>query len=185
MSYRQLPTASRRIGFEIETPSEVEVLPGTEAGEVVRLRERRDGKTIGELSVSVFHAALVIDRDGILEEKVQTAIEHAREPGARVLPAIPVTLPGASGFRGDLEVVRPMGTARPPLPYVYVFAMAPHDLALDGGLIVTVRCASPEWPAADRILRSLKILSRGGKPAANDVDDARPALPMVGPRERD
>jgi hypothetical protein len=181
MAYRQLPTASRRIGFEIETPSEVEVQPGS--GQCVRCSEERDGKTIGELEVSVFHAALVIDRDGILEEKVASAIDEAREPGARVLPTIPVTLPGASGYRGDLEVVRPMGVERPPLPYVYVFAMAPHDLALDGGLVVTVRCASPEWPAADAILRSLKILSRGGKPAANDSNEARADLPLVGKRD--
>jgi hypothetical protein len=179
MAYRQLPTASRRIGFEIEAPSEVEVRPG----EVVRCSEQRDGKTIGELEVSVFHAALVIDRDGILEEKVASAIERAREPGARVLPAMPVSLPGASGYRADLEVVRPMGVARAALPYVYVFAMAPHDLALDGGLIVTVRCAAPDWPAADAILRSLKILSRGGKVAANDTDDARALLPLIGSRD--
>ena len=178
MAYRQLPTTSRRIGFEIEPPSEVEVLPGAE---VVRLCEKREGKTIGELEVSVFHAALVIDRDGILEEKAQSAIESAAVPGARVLSPMPVSLPGVSGFRADLELVRPMGTAKPPLPYVYVFAMAPHDLALDGGLIVTVRCASPEWPAAEAILRSLKILSRRGV-TANDTDDNRPMLPMIGRR---
>ena len=153
------------------------------AGDVVTCRERRaDGETIGELEVSVFHAALVIDRDGILEEKVQSAIDSAKEPGARVLPAIPFSLPGASGYRADLEVVRPMGTARPPLPYVYVFAMAPNDLALDGGLVVTVRCASPEWPAADAILQSLRILSRRGAVVAND-GDAPPMLPMIGRRD--
>ncbi|HEY5925167.1 MAG TPA: hypothetical protein VIV11_25970 [Kofleriaceae bacterium] len=181
MSYRQLPTASRRLGFEIETPSEVDVQPG---GEIVRCRERRDGRTIGELEVSVFHAALVIDRDGILEEKASAAIESAREPGARVLPAVPVELPGASGYRADLEVVRPMGTARPPLPYVYVFAMAPNDLALDGGLLVTVRSATPDWPAAECILRSLRILSRGGK-TANDSEELRVALPLLGRRDDD
>ncbi|HEY5951940.1 MAG TPA: hypothetical protein VIV40_40870 [Kofleriaceae bacterium] len=181
MAYRQLPTASRRIGFEIETPSEVEVRPG----EVVRCSEERDGRTIGELEVSVFHAALVIDRDGILEEKVASAIEQAREPGARVLPAIPVTLPGASGYRADLELVRPMGTPQAELPFTYVFAMAPNDLSLDGGLIVTVRCASPQWPAADAILRSLRILSRRGRVPANDSDEARAKLPLVGGRGDD
>jgi len=178
MGFRQLPTPARRIGFQIETPEEVEVQPG----EVVRCFERKGDETIGELEVSVFHAALVIDRDGILEEKVHDAIARAAEPGARVLPTIPVALPGASGFRADVEFVRPMGTPRPPLPYVYVFAMAPKDLALDGGLVVTVRCASPEWPAADAILRSLRILSRRGV-TANDSDDSRPLLPLVGPRE--
>src|SRR3954464_9216117 len=137
MAYRQLPTASRRIGFEILTPNEVEI----HSGEVLRCSERRaDGQTIGELEVSVFQAALVIDRDGILEAKMADAVESATEPGARVLPAMPGSLPGASGYRSDIEVVRPMGTARPLLPYVYIFAMAANDLALDGGLLVTVRC---------------------------------------------
>jgi hypothetical protein len=183
MAYRQLPTLSRRIGFEISTPSEVEIQPG----EVVRCRERRsDGQTIGELEVSVFHAALVIDRDGILEEKVQAVLDSAAEPGARVFPSVPVSLPGASGYRADLEVVRPMGTARPPLPYLYVFAMAPNDLALDGGLLVVVRSASPEWPAAEAILQSLKILSRRGG-TANDADAApvSPMLPIIGRRDEE
>jgi hypothetical protein len=179
MAYRQLPTLSRRIGFEIQTPSEVEIQPG----EVVKCRERRaDGETIGELEVRVFQAALVIDRDGILEEKMQDAVNSNSEPGARVLPPIPVALAGVSGYRADIEVVRPMGVARPALPYVYVFAMAPNDLALDGGLLVTVRSASPEWPAADKILRSLKILSRRGA-TANDVDEAPPMLPLLGRRD--
>lgn len=179
MGYRQLPTASRRIGFEIQTPTEVEI----QAGDVVTCRERRaDGETIGELEVTVFHAALLIDRDGILEEKMEAAVNSNSEPGARVLPPIPVALPGASGYRADIEVVRPMGVSRPALPYVYVFAMAPNDLALDGGLLVTVRSASPEWPAADKILRSLKILSRRGK-TANDVGDSPPMLPLLGRRD--
>jgi hypothetical protein len=172
MAYRQLPTASRRIGFEIQTPNEVEI----QTGEVVKCRERRaDGATIGELEVRVFQAALVIDRDGILEEKMQDAVNSNAEPGDRVLPPIPITLAGASGYRADLEVVKP-------LAYVYVFALAPNDLALDGGLLVTVRSASPEWPAADKILRSLRILSRGGA-SANDVTDAPPMLPLLGRRD--
>jgi hypothetical protein len=165
MAFRQPPTMSRRIGFEFQTPSEVDVQPG----EVVRCSERHDGKTIGELEVSVFQAAMVIDRDGILEQQVQSAIEKAVEPPARIHRTVPVSLLGATGLRVHVEVVRPMGTARPDLPYVYVFAMAPNDLSVDGGILVTVRCATPEWPAADAIMRSLKILSRHGTvTAAND-----------------
>ena len=159
--YRQLPSGARSIGFELETPNGVELVAG-EAN--VRVCERRDGKPIGELEVSVFQAALVIDRDGILEEKVQEAA-GAAERGLRVAPAIPVSLPGASGYRADADVVRP--GVRPALPYVHVFALAPHDLAADGGVVVTVRCASPEWPAADAILRSLRVLGRRGR-TAND-----------------
>jgi hypothetical protein len=181
MAYRQLPTASRRIGFEIQTPSEVEIQPG----EVVCCRERRaNGEMVGELEVRVFHAALVIDRDGILEEKIEDAVNSNAEPGARVMPPIPVAMPGASGYRADIVVMPPRGGVRPVLPYVYVFAMAPNDLALDGGLIVTVRSASPAWPAADKILGSLKILSRRGA-TANDVGDASAMLPLLGQRNDD
>ena len=166
MAYRQLPTASRRIGFEIEAPSEVEVRPG----DVLRCCEQRDGRTIGELEVSVFHAALVIDRDGILEAKASDNTGGAH--------AVPVTLPGASEYfaetRGDEE-----------LPYRCVFAIAPHDLAIDGGVLVTVRSARPDWPAADRVLQSLRIITRHGTAPANDVAADAPILPFVPPLRRD
>ena len=171
--YRQLPSNARSIGFELQTPSEVDV-QSVERGEVVvRCCERTaDGKTVGELDVAMFRAALVIDRDGILEEKVSTVAGDAAQPGARVLPPVPISLPGATGYRAGVELVRQ------PLPYIYVFAIAPLDLGVDGGLLVTVRCASPEWPAADSILKSLRILGRRGA-SANDSHDEPPALPMA------
>lgn len=170
-AYRQPPQASRQhglpsIGFEI-VPGDLEVLP---TGALVKCRERRDdGKTLGELEVTVFSAALVIDRDGILEAKASD--------GTGGSPAVPVSLPGASGYRAEAR-----GDAS--LPYVYVFAIAPHDLAIDGGVLVTVRCAHPDWPAAESILRSLRIITRHGTAPAND-DDAAPLLPFVRSLGRD
>jgi len=163
MGYRLPPTPARRVGYELATPREVEV---ANAGDTLCCRERRGGQTIGELEIEVFHAALVIDRDGILEEKVRERIEAAIEAGARVLEAVPVELAGASGYRADAEYLR--NTARPALPYVYVFAIAPDDLGVDAGVLVTVRSASPEWPAADEILQSLRLLCRRSA-TANDV----------------
>lgn len=178
MAFRQLPTASRRIGFSMETPAQVEVQPHDT---VVRCREREaDGRPVGELEVEVFQAALVIDRDGILEEKLEHTADRAAPPGAQMLQPVPVELPGASGYRTDIEVVPTVGGGpRPLLPYVCVLAIAPHDLGIDGGLVVTIRSASPTWPAAEEILQSLRILSRGGV-TANDASAARPALPLVG-----
>lgn len=163
MGYRLPPTPARRVGFELAAPSEVELSPSPEA---LRCRERRGGRTIGELEITVFHAALVIDRDGILEEKVREGIEAALAAGAHVLEPVPFELGGASGYRVDAEYLRT--AARPELPYVYVFAIAPDDLGVDAGVLVTVRSASPEWPAADAILRSLKLLCRRSV-SANDV----------------
>ena len=135
---------------------------------------RGDGKPVGELEVAVFHAALVIDRDGILEEKACTAA--ATETG-RSAAARRITLPGASGYRADAE-------RHAPLPYVYIFAIAPHDLGVQGGVLVTVRSAKPDWAAADAILTSLRILTRGGR-TANDDDEVVTALPLVRSKRSD
>jgi hypothetical protein len=174
-AYRQLPTASRQrglpfIGFEVAT-GDLEVTPVNDGETLVRCIEKRDdGKAIGELDVTVFSAALVIDRDGILEAKASDNTGGAH--------AVPVTLPGASGYfaeaRGDAA-----------LPYRYVFAIAPHDLAVEGGVLVTVRSARPEWPAADGVLQSLRIITRHGTAPANDSADVTqlPLVPPLGKRD--
>ena len=172
-AYRQLPAASRQrglpsIGFVIEPIDGLEVTPVSAGETLLRCTETRDGRRLGELEVTVFSAALVIDRDGILEAKASDNTGGAH--------AVPVMLPGASGYfaetRGDEQ-----------LPYRYVFAIAPHDLAVDGGVLVTVRSARPDWPAADRVLQSLRIITRHGTAPANDV--APPILPFVPPLGRD
>jgi hypothetical protein len=178
-AYKLLPAASRQrglaaIGLELEKPDTIELVPVDDGTTIVRCSEHRDGKTVGELEVEVFKAALVIDRDGILEQKIHDVIDDER--GRASIP-VPVTLPGASGFRAVVELVRPMGTPKPELPYLYVFAVAPNDLAVDGGLLVTVRSAQASWPAADSILRTMRVLGRRG--TAND--DAAPLqLPVIG-----
>ena len=148
MGFRLPPTLSRRIGFEMTAPVPFEL-----DGETARCRQPE-----GELEIAVFKAALVIDRDGILEEKARHAIVEAVAAGADVLEPMPVSLDSASGWRIDAEYRR--GNTRPALPYVFVFALASEDLGVDAGVLVTVRSASPEWPAADAIVRSLKILAR-------------------------
>jgi hypothetical protein len=83
-------------------------------------------------------------------------------------------LPGASGFRAD-------AIASAGLPYVYVFALAPHDLGVDGGVLIAIRSAGPDWPAGDHMLRSLRILTRHGTAPAHDDPDSEPLLPVVAP----
>lgn len=65
-----------------------------------------------------------------------------------------------------------------------MFAFAPPD-GIDGGVLVTVRSATPDWPAAEAILGSLRILTRHGATPANDDSDLGPLLPVVtrSPRE--
>lgn len=181
-AYRQLPAESRKrglpsIGFEVELPDGIDVTVVDNGATVVRCREARGGRTIGELEIALSPAALVIDRDGILEQKASEAIEHDR---GRVEPPVAVVLAGASGYRAGVEAI---GRERPALPYTYAFAMAPHDLVADGCLIVTLRCARHDWPAAEQMMCSLQVFTR--KPSANDAARASSiettsALPLVG-----
>ncbi len=142
--FRQLP-GRPAIGYVITTDLEVS------HGKTLRCCEHRDGKLIGELSIEVFAAPLIIDRDGILETK-------ASEPTGSA--AVAFALPGVTGYRA--ETIDRGG----PLPHRHVLAIAPED-GVDGGLLITMRCAAPEWPRADELLRSLRLLTRGGR-AAND-----------------
>jgi hypothetical protein len=169
-TYRRPPCGRSSIGFQLEAPREVALRDGA----MLVCREvRQDGRTMGELEVGVFAAALVIDRDGILAEKAREGLERqARGHGEAI--AVAVSLPGASGFRAE-------AVEDTPLPYVSVSAVAPHDLGVDGGLLVTVRSARPDWPAADHILRSLRILTRHGMAAANDEVADAAILPIVEP----
>src|SRR5262245_22226349 len=74
-TYRREPRGRPAIGFQLDVPREVELRDTT----VLRCREVRpgnggEGKPVGELEASVFAAALIIDRDGILSEKASEVI---------------------------------------------------------------------------------------------------------------
>jgi len=163
MAYRQV---ARRgvLGFELTPPDDAIVTPG---GGGVTVVERHGGRTIGEIEIRPFQAALIIDRDGILEEK---ACEVAAAAGA-VVVAVPFALPGATGYRAEVAL---RGAA---LPYIHILAIA-DDAGVDGGLLVIVRSAGPAWPAADAILHSMRLVNRHGVVHANDGDLH---LPVVGP----
>jgi hypothetical protein len=172
-TYRRPPQGRPTIGFQLEVPREIELREGP----TLRCREvLHGGRTRGELEISLFAAALVIDRDGILAEMACEVLGH--EATVRGGPAaVAIALPGASGYRADAVVSGP-------LPYRHAFAIAAADLGVDGGVAIVVRCASPDWPAADHMLRSLRILTRTGRIATQiDVDDA-PLLPVVAPLPR-
>lgn len=168
--YRRPPQGRPRVGFQLDVPCEIELREGP----VLKCREAlQGGRALGELDVSVFAAALIIDRDGILAEKACEVL--AREAALRGDPAaVAVRLPGASGYRAD-------AVQNTVLPYRHVFAIAPDEV-VDGGVLITVRCASPDWPAADHMLRSLRVLTRSGRIATHAEIDEGPLLPVVPPR---
>jgi hypothetical protein len=174
-TYRRAPKGRPSIGFQLEAPPGIELREGP----ALQCREARsDGSVMGEIEVSVFPAALVIDRDGILAEKAVEAMSTLTTLRRAVVPA-PVSLPGANGFRAA-------AVCSAALPYVYSFAVAPSDLGVDGGVLITIRASGPDWPAADHVLRSIRVLTRGGRVATNCDADDKPILPVVAlARERE
>jgi hypothetical protein len=168
--YRRVPQGRPSIGFQLEAPAELELREGP----TLHCRELRpDGSVRGEIEISLFPGALVIDRDGILAEKALEAMNRLATLRRAVVPA-PVALPGANGFRAAA-----VHTAS--LPYIYSFAIAPSDLGVDGGVLITIRAATPEWAAADHVLRSLRVLTRTGRVATNCEAGDAPILPVVVP----
>lgn len=171
---RQQPSDSRRkglppIGFALRAPEQVTV--ETEGGVVCREVDP-DGRVIGELGIVVFGAGLIIDRDGVLERIASEAAEDAAEAGGRVEAVMSVTLDsGISGYRAEIE------TAGAALPHQTILALASRDLAVCGGVLVTIRAADARWPAGEAMVDSLRVLTRDGA-----ENDQAVRLPIVGRR---
>lgn len=169
-AFRHTAAASRQrglppIGLELEAPDEIELTPIASGETLLRCRQHADGKTIGELEISLFAAALLIDREGSLADKACTVAEGT-VPGARVPGAVAVSFPEVSGYRADVEPTRAHG-------YIYVFTFAPADHVIQGGALVVVRTSLAEWPAADAIIASLRLVTKRGI-TSGDASAGRP-----------
>jgi hypothetical protein len=178
--YRQQPSDSRKlglppIGFRLRAPERVTIAPasGVEGAPVVGREAGPDERVVGEVEVAVFGAGLIIDRDGVLERIATEAAEETASAGGKVTGVMPVELDsGVSGYRAEVEL-----GATAALPYQAIYALASRDLAVCGGILVTIRAALPAWPAGDVVLDSIRILTRDGA-----QNDQALALPVVGRR---
>lgn len=195
--YRHQPAESRRrglpaIGFSIQIPPALTMTTtapiAPDRGTLLTCREQdARGEPLGVLEIGAFSAALIMDRDGILEQVVAVEAERALAAPAsgRRESVLPIELAtGASGYRAEVVLLRDAsGEAKPRLPYLAFYALATDDI-VDAGLIVSVRCARPEWLAQAELLSTLHIVRQGGAWAAAPPagEDAMPHLPLVGRR---
>ena len=62
------------------------------------------------------------------------------------------------------------------LPHLTVLALAPEDAAARGGLVAIMRSVRPAWAAADTLLETLRVLTRDGGGANDNV---RARLPFA------
>ena len=175
---RLLPSESRRrgrpaIGFDLMLPESVEQVDAQGPVEASLVERRPDGRLIGALTIELFAASLVVDRDGVLRSLVATAAERA---GGEVQGVYPVAYEsGSAGFRADIVHVD-----RVELPYQSWLALAPADLAVRGGALVTLASLGPDWPATHSILDTLRVFSRDSDARARTEDTGEPlALPFV------
>jgi len=192
--YRHSPADSRRrglpaIGFSLSAPESIELIPSepvatTRATLLVCRQLGPDDRLVGELEIAAFSAALLMDRDGILEQMAEVEAEHAlASPAAGRMDALfPVHYGGgASGYRAEVVLLRDArGVVKPPCPYLAFCALACDEI-VDAGLFVTIRSAAPEWAAADPILASLRLSRLGGSRRA-PANDQVVRLPLLGRR---
>jgi hypothetical protein len=192
--YRHQPADSRRrglpaIGFALVAPERIELIqsePIAPTRSTLLVARERDGAAvIGELEIGVFSAALIMDRDGILEQMVEVEAERAiAAPAAgRRESILPLELEtGVAGFRAEVVILRDArGVVKPPFAYVSCCALASSEI-IDAGLFVTIRSVRPEWPAGEAMLQSLRIVRMGGSFHARTAGDEMPRLPLVGRR---
>ena len=193
--YRHQPSDSRRrglpaIGFALSVPDGLELIRtepiAPNRATLLVVRERAGDPVIGELELGAFSAALIMDRDGILEQMVAVEADRALAPPAsgRRDSVLPIELSsGTSGYRADVVLLRDRaGVAKPALPYHAFLALGTPDI-VDAGIFVSVRTAKPEWPALDAMLATLRVVRGGGSWAASPpVDDDMPHLPLLGRR---
>ncbi len=194
--YRHQPADSRRrglpaIGFALRAPDRIELIrtePVAPNRATLLICRELDvsGQAIGELEIGAFSAALIVDRDGILEQMVEVEAERTiTAPAAgRRESILPVEYAcGPSGFRADVVLMRDAGgVVKPPYPYLTFCALCAPDI-IDAGLFVTIRQARPEWPTGDELLSSLRIVRMGGSwNAVAATNDEMPRLPLLGRR---
>ena len=111
----------------------------------------------------LFPASPLLAPPGTVARDVLSALAEAAAPQAMVDSCDPITLGGISGYRAEAYV---RAKDRPALPYIHVVVLAPDDLRVNGGLVITARSQRLEWAAGDSIIASLKVLGRRG--AANE-----------------
>ena len=192
--YRHQPADSKRrglpaIGFSIRVPERLTLAQtpaiAPDRGRLVTCRELdRDGLLLGELEIGAFSAALIMDRDGILEQICAVEADRAliAPASGRRESVLPIELAGgASGYRAEVVLLRDSnGTVKPRVPYLVYYALGTPDI-VDAGVFVTCRTTGPEWPAADEILASLHIVRQGGSwgTTPEPANDEVPRLPML------
>src|SRR5215471_3711870 len=192
--YRHQPADSKRrglpaIGFSIRVPERLALVQtppiAPDRSRLLTLRELdQDGLLVGELEIGAFSAALIMDRDGILEQIVTVEADRALAAPAsgRRESVLPMEYAGgAVGYRAEVVLLRDSsGTVKPRVPYLAFCALGTPEI-VDAGLFVTCRATGPEWTAAEEILASLHIVRQGGAwTAGPEQHDEIPHLPMLG-----
>ena len=163
---RLLPSEARRrglpaVGFDLVVAPGVTLEPPPAGTVALVVEADADGRRIGELSIEVVAAGLIVDRDGALAQ-----LANRRAP---IVSPYPVTLDaGATGFRADL-----VRGDRPALPYQSFFALAPRDVGGFGAIVVAVHTVAPAWPAGDAMLASLRVFCRDTDARVADVFQGR------------
>lgn len=161
-------TSHALVGFRTDIPENVilERPPGAEAR--LRAVERRAGRVLGEIDVTVYWPSLIVDRDGALCGTATAAANAMIEPprsGYAHMP-VEVLMPAGPAWRVDAVIERDENNGKPALPYATVLAIGHPDLRVSAALFVTMRSAAETWTAGLEMLETLRFAGRAAATAA-------------------
>lgn len=177
--FRIAPATTRRrglpaIGLSVFAPDCLDVTVIETGPEALLFASQADthGKKIGVVEIDIFQANLIIDPDGALDRAAEAAVDKVLSPPAAgaVRQRTRFELDdGTSGVRIEVTVTRDGDGTPSTLPHLTVLALAPEDAAARGGLVAIMRSVRPAWAAADTLLETLRVLTRDGGGANDNV----------------
>jgi hypothetical protein len=148
--YVHSPTARKRwgipaLGFRLLVPETVQVVRA-DAFHAVE-------PGVGELDISLQAAALIMDRDGVLEELIDQAVAELTTQNQATLSAIGmVELPGGEAYRAELDL-----RDGSPLRHVTLLALGHADFMAPAVLFIRIRSRAPDWEAGRSMLETLRF----------------------------
>jgi hypothetical protein len=147
----------RPAGFRLSVPDRLVVVPCGVLGPQFHALEYRSGseRVLGEIEIQVLSPALIMDRDGVLQEIARNAIELIT--GQKDADLHPINLPASDGWQAELVVTKDRAGKASAYPYVSVIALGHPDPMVPFALLIVKRSVQDSWETGNAMLESLEL----------------------------
>lgn len=170
----RVPSVRKPVGLRLTVAEGLTVIPGTR-GSSFHAIAVVNGRTVGEIDLSIITPDLIMDRSGVLEEiAMRRAQAFIAARDGQLLKSGEDRLPCGSAFRADAVVYTGSDGRAPTLPYQTTFVIGHPDVMLPVALVVTLTSVEPGWLTGLEFAASISF-SSGAAASAQAVS----ALPFA------